>query len=434
MTLDRQIQRFASHVGTPFYLYDVQAIRRNLRRIRDAFAAAYSHVDIAYSAKNCVIPAIIKVIEEFKPRYEVTSLGEMMLLARMGISPARCIYTNIYKPPDAIEYAMRHGPALLAVDSLCDLQRVSECAARLRVRVPILVRVNPAIQMSDTVFASAVPWSKTGVQLAPNCSEGAIQVLEEAASDDWLEVVGLHAHLGSQVTNLEYFERFSASVIHAFHEFERVYELSILDFGGGYPCTYDPSIQVPTVEAIAQAVVRDLGNGRTTPRLIVETGRYVTGTAGSLVSRVVAVKQNPCVGRIAVVDASMYNHLLDAVLVHWYFSARILCSDKPLESTHIVGCTNDALDHLDPPVPGTCETCGHPEAPQRIRHLPRVETGDLVVIEGAGAYTTCFNSHYCLLPKPPVAILLESGGIEIAQRGETVEEVVEGILQGDTGV
>lgn len=425
------VGRLCREIGTPFFLYDVAKLRDSLANIKDAFVSRYKRTSIAYSVKNCVIPDVIKVIDESEPLYEVTSLGEMLVLNRLGIDISRCIYTNILKPASAIRYAASKGPAIMAVDSSPDLRAVSQIAAELRIRVPVLIRVNPAIHMESTVFASAVPWSKTGIDLGEELRPQLLQMLQQASEDQWLEVLGLHGHLGSQVTNLEYYSQFTRGVVGAFKDLGEGMGFSVIDFGGGYPVQYDPAEEIVSVDDIAAVIVEALARLDTLPRLVIETGRYITANAGSLLTRVVAIKESTWAGRIAVVDASMYNHLLDSVLAHWFFDVEPLEESSPTEEIHVVGCTNDSLDHLDPPTAQTCPQCGATLEQRRVRILPRLAEGDTLIIKGAGAYTTCFCSNYCMLPKPPVVMEWPEGRVDVIYPGESPFQIVDQLFDSD---
>lgn len=418
--------------GTPCYVYFEDRIKENFERLRRAFCSLYPKTQIAYSIKNCFIPQIISILEKYTPLYEVTSLGEMLLLQRMGIGLNRCIFTNIYKPLSALRFAIHHDLALFAIDSLSDLQSVRHAAEVLQKQISVLIRVNPAFDIRDTVFASAVPWSKTGVEMCAGHVDCAEDLLLKATETDAFTVAGIHGHLGSQVISLEYYEKFAKSLTEFFSyaQTELTVPLKMIDFGGGYPISYGSNYkQVPTIRDIASTIVQCVQGLTPTPSLVIESGRYITGDAGILLTKVVTIKHSPHIGKIAVIDASMYNHLLDAVLVDWYFEVvKLGTIHNSLEEVHIVGMTNDSLDHLDPPKEAVCPGCGRPLKRPRKRLLPKLKEGDILVIKGAGAYTTCFNNNYCLLPLPAVVLVTTAGEIKLIRQAQTELGIVTSLL------
>lgn len=394
-----------------------------------AFMNCYRQVKVAYSVKNCFIPQIIRILEKsHSPLYEVSSLGEMKLLQKMNINLDRCIFTSIYKSESALEFAIQNNLGLYAIDSFLDLFRLKEFCKKLDVRAKVLIRVNPAFNMKDTIFASSVPWSKTGVEICKGNVDCAESLFREAAKSSNLMVAGLHGHLGSQVTNLEYYKRFSKILIDFYEEMNRKGNISmdIVDFGGGYPVKYHKN--VPQIEEIAQVITKPLEKLRSKPLLIIESGRYLISNAGILVTKVVGLKWSAYAGKIAIVDASMYNHLLDSILVNWYFDVEVATCPlkekvRKREKIHVVGVTNDSLDHLDSPTETICPKCGYTIRRKRKRILPELREGDVLMILNAGAYTTCFNNNYCLLPRSEILVLGKDGTVKIARKRGTYEDV-----------
>ena len=416
MINSKLINAICGKYGTPVYVYFESTLKGNYEFIRDSFSNKYNKTQIAYSMKNCYIPGIIKSLEQYKPMYEVTSLNEMLLLKKLGINLSRCVYTNFYKSDNSLEYAIKNDLGYYAIDSCSDLKRLKRISSKLNKKVNVLLRVNPAIDIRDTVFASAVPCSKTGAEICkdhPDCAEN---LLVEINKIEKLRLKGIHGHIGSQVTSIEYYEKFIDSIVRFFTEMSDKYsiEMDIIDLGGGYPVMYNPKEEIASVDEISDVIINCVKRYGINPTIMLETGRFITSNAGILVTKVVGTKYNPNIGKIVVIDASMYTHLLDSILADWYFEIEKLeSSENTLEEVCIVGCTNDTLDHLDPSKKEICPECNKEISKIRKRMLVSVAEGDILIIKGAGAYTTCFNNNYCLLPAP--AILMISINNEIIE-------------------
>ena len=378
--------------------------------------------------KNCSFPKVIECIEAQNPMYEVTSIGEMEILKRMGVNMSKIIYTNIYKPAETLKFAIENGVGIYAIDSSSDMKRVRSAARDLDERVNVLIRVNPALGgIRDAVFASSVPWSKTGAEICkgnPDCAENLIEV---ASRTDNFNLLGLHGHLGSQMENLEYYRRFVKSMLDFYAEMVSRYNLRMktLDLGGGYPVKYEPGKPVPSAREIADVIIEGIEDHGTRNSLIIESGRYVTSNAGTLVTRIVSVKHTSSHDNIAVMDVSTYNHLLDSILVDWYFATEKVGGRRgKLGEVHFVGCTNDSLDHLDPAVDRVCPICGNDVHRKRSRLMPPIKEGDVVAIRNSGAYTTCFNNNYCSIPRCPVLLQRRRGETILVRRQERIGDML----------
>jgi diaminopimelate decarboxylase len=415
MNINKLLFEISNTRDTPFYVYFEKKIKENYKEILHAFSSKYSNSHIAYSVKNCCIPGVIKILEKFSPLYEVTSLGEMMLLKKMGINLKNCIFTNIYKSEDAIKFAITNNLGYYAIDSYSDMEHIEKIIKEENKTINALIRVNPAINIRDTIFASATPWSKTGMEIGTNKTDYAEDLLKSAQDIDQLNIVGLHGHLGSQVININYYKDFTKSIVKFYYDMEKKYQLNmnIIDFGGGYPVQYELE-KIPNITEISDTILNILVDQGISPKFIIESGRFITANAGILVSKVVGLKNNPFIGKIVIIDISMYSHLLDSILVNWYFNINKLNNNKgKMEDVTIVGMTNDTLDHLDPEILNKTKK----------RKLSSVKENDVFLIENTGAYTTCFNNNYCLLPKPEVLLITENNKIKVIRKREKYKDI-----------
>ena len=192
--------------------------------------------------------------------------------------------------------------------------------------------------------------------------------------------------------------------------------LSYLDLGGGYPVQYSITEQVPSIKEIAVSLTQNISRAKIAPRLIIESGRYVTASSGLLLSQVNLTKENPSGGKIAILDLSVYSDLLDVIAARWHFDISLVSNlpEKKDQSNKynwdLVGATNDTLDQMTP-----INNSGNLDI---IHHsFPRdLETNDFVVIKNAGAYTTCFNSNYCGRPKPMIVLIEKNKNIRLIDR------------------
>lgn len=452
------IQSIAAKFGTPTYIFSENAIQQNLLNLQTAFTSQYSQTEIAYSIKNNMIFDISSIIAEEINYFETTSLAELLLvekLAQQKNKPLNLISTNLFKPDGLIEQIINFGShitldkkndkmsGILAIDSYQDMKNIERIAKKSNKKAKVLVRVNPGIQMSreKTIFASAYPDAKCSViikdiqpliDLSQNDMieewllkrehspkyDFAERIIQEVEESEHLELLGIHGHLGSQVTNIDYFHHFF-EVITLFYKLmeEKLgRNLSYLDLGGGYPVQYSKVEQVPSIEEIAVSLSKYISQAKITPHLIIESGRFVTASSGLLLSQVTLTKENPSGGKIAVLDMSVYSDLLDVITAKWNFDISLV-NDLPRrmeKSTKyawdLAGATNDTLDQLNP-----INSSDNPNINQHS--FPRdLEPNDYVVVKNAGAYTTCFNSNYCGRPKPMIVLIDKNKNIRLIDR------------------
>jgi ornithine decarboxylase len=164
-------------------------------------------------------------------------------------------------------------------------------------------------------------------------------------------------------------------------------ELQILDLGGGYPVDYINDGSVPTLASISQSLTSNLNKSMINPEIIIESGRFITATAATLISRIKITKESSSGRNLAILDMSVYSDLLDILVAKWFYDCKLVSNipDKDSEVStsnwDLVGVTNDALDQFI--------------SPNEKRIFPRdLRTNDLIAIKNTGAYTTCFNSNY----------------------------------------
>ncbi|MCK5157514.1 MAG: hypothetical protein KAR08_00025, partial [Candidatus Heimdallarchaeota archaeon] len=437
---DVNLRNIETKFGTPTYLFSADQIRRNIRYLREKMLEYNPQTSIAYSMKNNIIPEICSIIADEVNYFETTSILEQKLIEKIILEKKKDIHivsTNIYKSDELIEDVIKYPNtsslkidlenchSFLAIDSYQDLKNIEKVAKRLGVKPKVLIRVNPGIKMDieETIFASANVTAKCAVvisdiepiikasndptikiwlperQFKPEF-DTAERLVKEAYESENLDLVGLHCHLGSQITNIEYFDRFFEVVTRFFKimNVEINDKLKILDLGGGYPVDYAHCECVPTIEDISKSLSKNIKNSGINPDIIIESGRFITANSGILLSKIAITKENSDGRKIAVLDLSIYSDLLDVLTAQWSYDYSLI-NDLPDNDQKVawklVGGTNDTLDQLTPRIV-KCNNCKEQVIERKEIAFPRdLIIGDLIAVKSIGAYTTCFNSNYC---------------------------------------
>jgi diaminopimelate decarboxylase len=236
--------------------------------------------------------------------------------------------------------------------------------------------------------------------------DDAAALLRERRDAAGLEVIGLHVHVGSQITSLGPLCAAARKVADlAVSLRAEGFPLSHLDLGGGLGIVYERGADVPTYEAFAQALVdvtRPTGF-----TLIVEPGRTLVGPAGVLLARVIDTK--PCAGggRFVVLDAGMTELMRPALYGAFHRIVPVHATDRPLVPCHVVG-----------PVCESSDTFG------RVRDLPEPAVGDLMAIMDAGAYGAVMSNTYNRRPLPPELLAEADGSWRVIRRRQTIDDML----------
>jgi diaminopimelate decarboxylase len=411
----KNIEKIVEKHGSPIYIFSEKKLLENIDYMQKIFQKYWSDTIIAYSMKNNSIPEVNTIIAKKLSLFEVSSLAELHLVNKISKEEDKAldvIATNIYKPDNLIIETLKNNKNLFAIDSFQDLKNIERIATKTKQKPRVLIRVNPGIKMdsSKEIFASAYPASKCAsiindidkikeISNDPTISlwlptrdkkphlDSAENLVIEASKSKYIDLVGLHCHLGSQISQLEYFDRFFevTSIFYMLMNEKIGNKLEILDFGGGYPIDYLNDGRVPSLNAISQSLAKNLSKAKIQPRIIIESGRFITATAATLISSVKLTKESSTGGNIAVLDLSLYTDLLDVLVANWFYDCTLVNNlpekDENKINWTLVGITNDALDQFRISTPG--------------KQFPRdLAVNDIIAIKNTGAYTSCFNSTY----------------------------------------
>ena len=360
----------ADAVGTPFYLYSQRTFLRHYRRLDQAFGGIEHIICFALKANPNI--AISRVLAREGAGAEVVSGGELYRALRAAVPSERIVFNGNGKTEAELKYALESRILMFCVDSEQELALLDVVAGRVGRDAPIAVRVNPDIPVeTHPHVTTGLKESKFGVAL-----DHAMGCYEFAARADNLEVVGIHAHIGSQLLDLAPFRESVSKLAEAVRELRKSHiDVRYIDLGGGLGITYSDE-EPPSYEEYADMVsdyARDVGCV-----VVLEPGRSLVGNAGILVTRVLYVKRSD-VKTFVVVDAGM-NDLIRPSLYGAYHAIIPVAEPNHRETKM----------HADV-VGGICESG---DFLARDRELAPVEAGDLLAVMSAGAYGAAMSSMY----------------------------------------
>jgi diaminopimelate decarboxylase len=376
----------AASVGTPFYCYSSAAIERRYRRFAAAFAATTPPsrpTTIFYAVKANSNQAVIRLLARLGAGADVVSVGEFRRALAAGIPGSRIVFSGVGKTAEEMAFALEHEVHQINVESLPELELLSEVATRLGRAAPIAVRVNPDVDPhTHAKIATGKKENKFGIDLGD-----AAAAYRQAASLPGLDPVGVAVHIGSQLLDLAPLEQAFTRLVALARELRDTgIELRRLDLGGGLGINYGRDVP-PAIEAYAAMVKRVTGGSDMA--LGFEPGRWMVGNAGVLVSRVLFVKDG-LTKRFIVQDAAMNDLIRPSLYDAWH---EIVPVREPVPSAG-----RAPADIVGP----VCESGDYFAAD---RPFPEVAAGDLLAVLSAGAYGAAMSSSYnTRLPVPEVLV------------------------------
>jgi diaminopimelate decarboxylase len=395
------VVELAERFGTPAYIYDEEVIRRRAREYVQAFERQTESFEVIYASKSLPCTAAYRVMREEGLSVDVASGGELHMALAAGFDPALIHLHGNNKSERELRYAFEEGVGHLIVDSFDEI----ELADRLLDRPQrVLIRVTPGIKPSthDYIQTGQLD-SKFGFGLADGLAERAV---ERVRSSQHLELVGLHAHIGSQIFELEPYVK-AIEVIAEFCDAVD-FEPELLNVGGGLGIAYLDSDEPPSIEDYVDVKVRGVQRVfDPVPRILVEPGRSLVGNAGVTAYRVGTVKEIPGVRTYVAVDGGMSDNLRPMLYGSRY---EAVIADRAAEPP-------DALATI------AGMHCESGDVLIRDMELAAPRVGDVLVTPATGAYGYAMANNYNGVPRPPV-IFCGDGDARVVVRRETWDDLL----------
>jgi diaminopimelate decarboxylase len=391
------VATIADAEGTPLYVYSAEAIRERYQSIDRAFGD-YPHA-LHYALKANSTLALVRLLRELGSGVDANSIWEIEIARRAGFGPGDIVFTGVGKSAAELDCAVALGLKGINVESAGELARVEAFAKKEGRPVRVAIRINPDID------AQSHPHISTGLRINKfgMPADLALALVASLRERPLLQLVALHVHIGSQITQVDPLRRAARFVAATAEEVRRLgITLEYVDLGGGLGIAYDETPVISPLDYVS-ALVDEVR--RTGLPIVVEPGRALVGPAGALIARVVDLKPRDGTSEFAVIDAGMSELLRPAL----YNAFHRIASVKPRDGVRryeIVG-----------PLCESSDVIGHD------RTLPRLAVGDLVAVHDAGAYGSAMASNYNRRPLP-VEVLVDRGRWRVIRRRQVVDDLL----------
>lgn len=402
----------AEKYGTPVYIYDTAYIKTKTRAFKAAFAKRKVAAQVAYASKAFSCLAIYQLMAQEKMSLDVVSGGELYTAIQADYPSEKIHFHGNNKSDDELIAGLDYHVGCFVVDNFHELYRLDELTAERKQKTNILIRVTPGVEAhTHDYISTGQNDSKFGFDLENGQAETAVK---QALSMPFIEVIGLHSHIGSQIFETQGFNLAIDKVLTQAAKWKSAlnFDLKVLNVGGGFGIRYtseDKPLPIETyihtiideVEMLAENLNLDM------PEIWIEPGRSLVGDAGITLYQTGSQKSIPDVRNYLAIDGGMSDNIRPALYNAKYtgvFANRV----------------NDQIDELYS-IAGKC--CESGDMLIWNLPLPKVQSKDILAVFSTGAYGYAMASNYNRIPRPPV-VFVEGGSEFLAIERESYRDLM----------
>lgn len=364
---------------TPFYYYDQQVLQDTLDELKRQ-SAQLDQAKIHYAVKACATPEILRIIAAAGLGADCVSGGEIKAAIEAGIPADKIVFAGVAKADWEIRYAIEQGIDCFNVESQAEVEVINQIASEMQTQVRVCLRINPQVDAhTHAKITTGMKENKFGIQLSD---------LEEAIYDvtehkDYLQFMGLHFHIGSQITDMHVFEVLCGRINEIVERTEKITPVHYINVGGGLGILYEHPNHFPIPDFKGYfATLRKFLHVRADQVILCEPGRSIVAQCGSLITRVLYIKKGE-EKQFAIVDAGMTDLIRPALYGAFH---RVENISNP--------CAEEQVYDIVGPI------CESSDVFVKEYKCSEVRRGDLLAIRSAGAYGEVMASQYNLRRLP----------------------------------
>ncbi|MCH8541906.1 MAG: diaminopimelate decarboxylase [Opitutales bacterium] len=404
----------AQEVGTPCYVYSEDTIRNNFEKLTEALSGLDHRICYAMKANSNL--AILRLVHNLGGAFDLVSGGEIERVLAAGGSIGKSVFAGVGKTDSEIGLALEHGIYSFHVESEPELERINRIAGERGVKAPVALRINPDVDaQTHAKITTGKSDNKFGIPY-----DHALDAYAYARDLPNLKIIGVQMHIGSQITKIDPFVAAVKRMRPMVEKLKEKYSLEYFSIGGGLGIIYDPALEsgaaswwenegadLLTPQRYGEALVpllKDLGLA-----IFIEPGRFMTGNAGALLTRVEYVKTGKA-KKFVIVDAAM-NDLARPSMYDAYHQM------VPLEKA---GKEDDSALVTADVVGPICESG---DCFAKAREMKPVKEGDLLAILSAGAYGFVMAGRYNTRAMP-AEVLVSGKTFSVINNRETFAQII----------
>ncbi|EAB5363311.1 diaminopimelate decarboxylase [Campylobacter jejuni] len=383
--------------NTPFYIYNFDFIKERFLNLKEAFKARKSQIFYAVKANSNL--SLLQMLANLDSGFDCVSIGEVKRALKAGAKAYKIIFSGVGKTKEELRQALEYDILYINLESEAEMMLLESVAKELNLKARISIRVNPNVDAKTHPYISTgLNENKFGVEI-----DIARKMYLYAKNSSFLEPVGVHFHIGSQLLDISPIHEAAAIVAKLVRELKALQiDLKFFDIGGGLGVAYEKDECEPDLYNYAQGILAQLHGLDLT--IGMEPGRYLVAKSGEFVCSVLYEKQNKT-KRFVIVDGAM-NDLIRPSLYEAYHE--------------IILPYNQAQESLCDVVGGICESG---DFFAKARSLPSTQSGDIMVIKNTGAYGFSMSSNYNTRNKV-CELALEEGRVRLIRQRENFEDQI----------
>ncbi|WGN89083.1 diaminopimelate decarboxylase [Ligilactobacillus faecis] len=397
---------------TPLVVYDVASIKEQIKRFKQVFEEQGVAYEVSYASKAFCALAIYQVIAELDCHTDVVSGGELATALKAGFPAEKISFHGNNKSMAELEFAVKAGVGAIIVDNFYEIELLKQVLQEQKATAKVILRVTPGISAHTHEYdQTGQVDSKFGFDLA---SGQADQALEELLKLEQIEVLGLHAHIGSQIFEVGGFELVGQKLMEVAHAWTQKYGYvaKVINVGGGFGIKYTaedtPLAPEKFVEQIVKVIKQKANEFQMeVPEIWIEPGRSIVGPAGYSLYTVGSRKDLPDHLSYLAVDGGMGDNIRPALYQAKYTA--VLANDPLKTATTTVRLAGKYCESGDILVAKAA--------------LPETKPGDIVALLATGAYGYAMASNYNRNPRPAV-VFVEDGKDKLVIKRETYADLL----------
>lgn len=402
----------AHQYGTPLVVYDVSQICDQIRAFKRVFEENRVNYEVSYASKAFAAVAMYQVVNQEGAHVDVVSGGEMYTALKAGFPLEKASFHGNNKSYDELVMAVKNHIGVVVIDNFHEIDLLGQVLDKLDANVNVMLRITPGISAhTNKYIQTGQVDSKFGFDLE---SGQADEALEKVLANPRMKMIGLHAHIGSQIFEVAGFEGVADKLVAVADHWQKKfgYQAKVINVGGGFGIRYVQSDQPlrpeEFVDAIIKAIKKAVAKTKLgTPAIWIEPGRSIAGPAGYNLYTVGSRKDLPGLKPYLTVDGGMGDNIRPALYQAQYETVLASNPQAPLkEHVRIAGKFCESGDILS-----------------QDQALPETKPGDILAMLDTGAYGYAMASNYNRNPRPAV-VFAENGHAQVVIKRESYEDLV----------
>lgn len=403
--------KLAKEYGTPLVVYDVSQIRNQIRAFKKVFEEEQVNYAVSYASKAFASIAMYQVANEEGAYTDVVSAGELYTAMKANFPMERVSFHGNNKSKEELEMAVKNHVGKIMIDNFYEINLLNQVLEEQDSEINVMLRITPGISAHTHEYdQTGQVDSKFGFDLKSGQADKALQ---EVLKNQRMHMLGIHAHIGSQIFELNGFEMAAAKLVNVAASWRKNYDYTaqVINVGGGFGIKYVQEDHPLKPEEFVKAIVKTIKDEATKhnfplPEIDIEPGRSIVGPAGYNLYKVGSMKEIPGLVPYVAVDGGMGDNIRPALYQAKYET--VLANDpqrKASQEFHVAGKYCESGDIL------------------ADAKLPSLKAGDILAMLDTGAYGYSMASNYNRNPRPAV-VFAEDGKAQVVIRRESLEDLV----------